>query len=87
MVSNTHNNLPGEQEQDTHSFAERVKKGAENAVHCMGVNASDRVVILTDYKREGIARLVADAAITLPRRCLGTLPRTLWRASTDRLFR
>nr|HET6903228.1 aminopeptidase [Ktedonobacteraceae bacterium] len=63
MVSNTKNNLPGEQEQHTHSFAERVKKGAENAVHCMGVTASDRVVILTDYKREGIARLVADAAI------------------------
>ena len=39
MVSNTHNNLPGEQEQHTHSFAERVKKGAENAVHCMGVSA------------------------------------------------
>ena len=63
MVSSIHNNLPGEQEQHDHNFAERVKKGAENAVHCMGVNATDRVVILTDYKREGIARLVAAAAI------------------------
>ncbi len=63
MISNTHNNLSENQEQHKHSFAERVQKGAENAVQCMGVNASDRVVILTDYKREGIARLVADAAI------------------------
>ncbi len=45
------------------SFAERMRLGAENAVRCMGVTEGDRVVILTDYQRENIARLVADAVI------------------------
>ncbi len=45
------------------SFTERVQRGARNAVHCMGVSARDRVVILTDYAREPIARLVADAVL------------------------
>ena len=62
MVSQTKNVLSSDQEQAP-SFAERVKQGAENAVRCMGVNAQDRVVILTDYERQDIARHVAAAAL------------------------
>jgi aminopeptidase len=45
------------------TFEERLEMGAENAVRCMGVTASDRVFILTDFEREGIARRVAMAAL------------------------
>jgi aminopeptidase len=45
------------------TFEERVQRGAESAIHCMGVTEQDRVVILTDYTREPIARLVAVAAL------------------------
>lgn len=47
----------------TMSFEERQQLGAENAVLCMGVNEKDRVFILTDFEREGIARRVAAAAL------------------------
>jgi len=42
----------------TLSFEERLQLGARNAVRCMGVSARDRVFILTDVEREGIARRV-----------------------------
>ena len=45
------------------SFEERLQRGAENAVRCMGVSGRDRVFILTDFEREGIARRVATAAL------------------------
>jgi leucyl aminopeptidase (aminopeptidase T) len=45
------------------SFEERLQLGAENAVRCMGVTSHDRVLILTDYQRESIARRVASAAL------------------------
>src|SRR5256886_6352761 len=45
------------------SFEERLQYGAENAVRCMGVTASDRVFIITDYERESIARHVATAVL------------------------
>lgn len=45
------------------SFEERQQLGAENAVRCMGVTERDRVFILTDFEREGIARRVAAAAL------------------------
>ena len=44
-------------------FARRVQIGAENAVQCMGVTAHDRVFIITDYARQGIAREVANAVL------------------------
>src|SRR5487761_1534742 len=44
-------------------FARRVQIGAENAVQCMGVTAHDRVFIITDYARQGIARSVANAVL------------------------
>src|SRR6476659_7647033 len=45
------------------SFEERLQYGAENAVRCMGVTSQDRVLIMADYERESIARLVALAAL------------------------
>ncbi len=42
----------------TMSFEERLQLGARNAVRCMGVTERDRVFILTDFEREGIARRV-----------------------------
>jgi len=45
------------------TFEERVQRGAENAVRCMGVTSQDRVFIITDYARESIARRVASAAL------------------------
>jgi len=42
----------------TLSFEERLQLGARNAVRCMGVSVRDRVFILTDVEREGIARRV-----------------------------
>ncbi len=47
------------------SYEERLQLGAENAVRCMGVGASDRVFIITDYARESIARRVASVALGL----------------------
>ncbi len=57
--------LPNHSRQDIEhlTFAERVQFGAENAVRCMGVTASDRVFIITDYERESIARHVATAVL------------------------
>lgn len=45
------------------SFEERLQLGAENAIRCMGVTGQDRVFILTDFEREGLARRVAAAAL------------------------
>jgi aminopeptidase len=45
------------------SFEERLQLGAENAVSCMGVTDQDRVFILTDFEREGLASRVAAAVI------------------------
>jgi leucyl aminopeptidase (aminopeptidase T) len=45
------------------SFEERLQLGAENAVNCMGVTGQDRVFILTDFERQGIASRVAAAAL------------------------
>lgn len=50
---------------DAMSHEERVQFGAENAIRCMGVNAQDRVFIITDYERESIARRVAAIALAL----------------------
>ena len=57
--------LPGRETLDSASmtFEERLQMGADNAVRCMGVGASDRVFIITDFEREHIARLVAMAAL------------------------
>ncbi|HEY0757219.1 MAG TPA: aminopeptidase [Ktedonobacteraceae bacterium] len=60
MSTQTHNALPDISQM---SFAERLQLGAENAVNCMGVGERDRVFILTDFEREGIARQVAGAAL------------------------
>lgn len=50
------------QDLSTMSFEERLQLGARNAVRCMGVTERDRVFILTDFEREGIAsRVVAEA--------------------------
>jgi leucyl aminopeptidase (aminopeptidase T) len=48
---------------ETLSFEERLQLGAENAVRCMGVSEQDRVFIITDYEREGIASRVVAAAL------------------------
>src|SRR5579863_3182975 len=45
------------------TFEERVQRGAENAIRCMGVSAEDRVFIITDFERETIAQRVAVAAL------------------------
>jgi aminopeptidase len=57
--------LPNHSKQDIEhlAFAERVQLGAENAVRCMGVTASDRVFIITDYERESIAGHVASSVL------------------------
>src|SRR5581483_7350046 len=47
----------------TMSFEERLQLGARNAVRCMGVTDRDRVFILTDSEREGIARRVVAEAL------------------------
>ena len=64
-MSSANNVLPGEEKQDLDhmTFEQRLQMGAENAVRCMGVTASDRVIILTDFECESIARRVAVAAI------------------------
>jgi aminopeptidase len=64
-ASNASNVLPAEAKRDLErmTFEERLELGAENAVRCMGVTAEDRVLILTDFEREGIARRVAAAAM------------------------
>ena len=53
----------GKLDLDRMSFEERLQLGAENAVRCMGVTASDRVFIITDFERKGIAQRVAAAAL------------------------
>lgn len=50
-------------ELETLSFEERLQLGAENAVRCMGVTSQDRVFIITDFARQGIASRVATAAL------------------------
>jgi aminopeptidase len=45
------------------SFAERLQRGAENAVSCMGVTGQDRVFIVTDYERGNIASRVASVIL------------------------
>jgi leucyl aminopeptidase (aminopeptidase T) len=52
-------------DRQTGTYEQRLQHGAENAVRCMGVTAQDRVVILTDYAREDIARRVADVVMEL----------------------
>ena len=66
MSSKTSSFIPDQQEQDIQhlTFEERIQRGAENAVRCMGVTAQDRVFIITDYERESIAHRVAVAALT-----------------------
>ncbi|RAQ95328.1 aminopeptidase [Thermogemmatispora tikiterensis] len=49
--------------QSDSNFEARVQRGAENALNCMGVAATDRLFILTDYERGAIARRVAAAAL------------------------
>ncbi len=65
MSGQTSSTLNGRETLDisSMSFEERVQMGAENAVRCMGVNAADRVFIITDFERESIARRVAVAAL------------------------
>src|SRR5258708_22390598 len=62
MSSKTSSFVPSHGLQEM-SFEDRLQFGAENAVHCMGVNSQDRVFIMTDYERESIARRVAVAAL------------------------
>jgi aminopeptidase len=45
------------------TFDQRLQRGAENAIHCMGVKGDDRVFILTDYARASIAKRVASVAL------------------------
>jgi len=61
MPEQTSNERP---DVSTMSFEKRLQRGAENAIRCMGVHEHDRVFILTDFEREGIARRVATAALT-----------------------
>ncbi len=65
MPGRTSSTLPGRERLDISSMTieERLQMGAENAVQCMGVNASDRVFIITDFEREHLARRVAVAAL------------------------
>lgn len=65
MTNASTNGTSGGQGQTSHgsSLQDRVQHGAENAVRCMGVTGQDRVFIITDKAREGIARRVADAAL------------------------
>jgi leucyl aminopeptidase (aminopeptidase T) len=63
-ASSANSVLPARKKLDLNSmsFEERLQLGAENAVRCMGVSASDRVLIITDLERENIAKRVAQAA-------------------------
>src|SRR5436190_6868928 len=45
------------------SFEERLQLGAENAVRCMGITDQDRIFIMTDAEREGIASRIVAAAL------------------------
>lgn len=65
MSGNTGKNLPNHEGQlpEQLSHEERLRLGAENAVRCMGVNAQDRVFIITDSYRENIARRVTEAVL------------------------
>ena len=42
---------------------ERLQRGARNAASCMGIQASDRVFIITDDARADLADLVATACV------------------------
>ncbi len=53
-----------ERKKQAMTFDQRLQRGAENAIRCMGVKSDDRVVILTDYARGSIAQRVANAALT-----------------------
>ena len=63
-TTSANNVLPARKKLDLNSlsFEERLQLGAENAARCMGVTAADRVLIITDYERENIAKRVAQAA-------------------------
>ena len=64
MAETVHSSIQNSQSEKTlDTFEERVQRGAENAVRCMGVNSQDRVFIITDYARESIARRVASAVL------------------------
>ena len=66
MAGTLHSSIQNSQSEktlDSLTFEERVQRGAENAVRCMGVTSQDRVFIITDYARESIARRVASAAL------------------------
>jgi aminopeptidase len=64
-ASNASSVLPagGKLDLDHMSFEERLQLGAENAIRCMHVTASDRVMIITDFERESIAQRVAAEAM------------------------
>ncbi len=53
-----------ERKKQAMTFDQRLQRGAQNAIRCMGVKNDDRVVILTDYARGSIAQRVADAALS-----------------------
>ncbi len=66
MAGTIHSSIQNSQSEkalDSLTFEERVQRGAENAVRCMGVTSQDRVFIITDYARESIARRVASAVL------------------------
>ena len=65
MSSKTSSVVSGSRNLEHLTFEERMQRGAENAVCCMGITAQDRVFIITDYARESIARRVAGAALAL----------------------
>jgi aminopeptidase len=67
MLGITRNSDVGNNESATQTFIsdQRLQRGAENAVRCMGVTAQDRVFILTDYACESIARRVSDVVMEL----------------------
>ena len=51
------------QQTNTHATPNaRLQRGAENAVKCMGIGETDRVFIITDEARQGIADQIAQMA-------------------------
>src|SRR5947209_20444883 len=67
MLGITRNSDVGNNESATQTFMNEqlLQRGAENAVHCMGITAQDRVFILTGYASESIARRVSDVVMEL----------------------
>ncbi len=65
MSSKTSSVVSGSRNLERLTFEERVQRGVENAVRCMGITAQDRVFIITDYARGSIARRVAGAVLAL----------------------